>query len=197
MAKNHMGRGKKKLNSGVTAVFIDEAGYTFVPYVGRTWAPKKITPILRHSQRRWKKVSAISGVAINLKKEPRENLYFRLHPEKNISSAEVVAFLRQLSQNIEGDIVLVWDNLRVHKSKPVKEFLDKNPRIESVYLPPYCPELNPDEGVWNWTKTKNLANVCVHDITELTILKRINHLTDPPILTQCYESTISGYFSGV
>ncbi|MFV0390515.1 MAG: transposase, partial [Paludibacteraceae bacterium] len=38
------------------------------------------------------------------------------------------------------------DNLRVHHSKPVKEWAEKNKKkIALFFLPSYSPELNPDE----------------------------------------------------
>ena len=41
---------------------------------------------------------------------------------------------------------LILDNLRVHHSQPVKEWLAKHTdTIEVCYLPSYSPELNPDE----------------------------------------------------
>ena len=41
---------------------------------------------------------------------------------------------------------LVTDNLMVHHSKPVKEWLGANiDKISVFYLPSYSPELNPDE----------------------------------------------------
>ena len=43
-------------------------------------------------------------------------------------------------------VFLVMDNLRVHHSKPVKEWLEANTdKISVFYLPSYSPELNPDE----------------------------------------------------
>ena len=43
-------------------------------------------------------------------------------------------------------IFLILDNLRVHHSKLVKQWLaDNADRIEVFYLPSYSPELNPDE----------------------------------------------------
>ena len=103
-----------------------------------------------------------------------------------------MAFLRQLSHNIEGEIVLILDNLKAHKSKPVKEFLEHNPRMEAVYLPPYCPELNPDEGVWNRTKTRILANVCARNMRDLTkrvrsALWRIKRRKN--VLRWCFHNT--------
>ena len=41
---------------------------------------------------------------------------------------------------------MILDNLRVHHSKPVKAWLQKNEdKIEVFYLPSYSPELNTDE----------------------------------------------------
>jgi transposase len=43
-------------------------------------------------------------------------------------------------------IFMILDNLRVHHSKPVKAWLQKNEdKIEVFYLPSYSPELNTDE----------------------------------------------------
>jgi transposase len=42
------------------------------------------------------------------------------------------------------------DNLKVHHSKPVQEWLEENKDlIEVFYLPAHCPELNPDEYLNN------------------------------------------------
>ena len=45
-----------------------------------------------------------------------------------------------------GVIFLILDNLRVHHGKKVRAWLEKHKdSIEVFYLPPYSPELNPDE----------------------------------------------------
>ena len=55
-------------------------------------------------------------------------------------------FLRQLIKNRERKIYLILDNLKVHHSKIVKEWVEKNKRsIELFFLPSYSPEKNPDE----------------------------------------------------
>jgi len=164
MVEHYLGSCKKKLMTGTTVVFMDESGYSLIPYVARTWAPKGIVPPLFHSFRTRRKISAISGIAVQYRKGILDtDLYFRLHPDKTIHGKEVVGFLWQLDQQIKGDIILVWDNLKAHRSRKVKKFLKKHPRFLPYPLPPYCPELNPDEGVWNWTKSKDLANICADD----------------------------------
>lgn len=57
-------------------------------------------------------------------------------------------------------ICIVWDNARFHKGKLVKEALTKGNLLERVHLinfPPYAPDHNPIEHVWNTIKSK-LAN---------------------------------------
>lgn len=151
---------------------MDESGYSLIPIIIHTWALKGTVPSLHHSWSSRKKISVISGIAVQYKeKKLSTNAYFRIHPKISISSKEVVEFLHQINHQIDGNIILVWDNLSTHKSRRVKKFLKRHSRFESIYLPPYCPELNPDEGVWNWTKTKDLANaspenfeVMAHDV---------------------------------
>lgn len=163
-----MGGGKKNLKKGATAVFLDESGFSLTPHVVRTWAPKDVVPVLIHSGNSKRKISAISGIATRFKRKSfQSNMYFRLHPNKTIRENEIIDFLRQLLQRIRGKIIVIWDNLRAHYSNKVKTFVERQTRIQTIQLPPYCPELNPDEGVWNWSKTKELSNVCVDEIDEM------------------------------
>jgi len=56
-----------------------------------------------------------------------------------------------------GKIVLIVDNVRYHHAKLLKKFIEKNPKIEMMYLPPYSPELNPIERVW-WYMRKSITH---------------------------------------
>lgn len=52
-------------------------------------------------------------------------------------------------------VFLVVDNLPVHRSARVRAWLgDKADRIELCYLPPYAPQLNPDEWLNRDLKTE-------------------------------------------
>ena len=54
--------------------------------------------------------------------------------------------------------------IRVHKTKIVKEYLKKRKRWLTVeYLPPYAPELNPTEYVWSSRKRKEFGNAVIPD----------------------------------
>lgn len=57
-------------------------------------------------------------------------------------------------------ICIVWDNARFHKGNLIQEALKKGGLLERVHLinlPPYAPDHNPIEHVWNTVKS-NLAN---------------------------------------
>ena len=41
---------------------------------------------------------------------------------------------------------MILDNVRFHHAKKVQEFLEKNPRLQFLFLPPYSPDLNPIEN---------------------------------------------------
>lgn len=148
---------------GAHIVFIDESGFLLIPSVRKTWSPRGLTPIVRHHQLRHR-ISAISGVSVS-PKQKRLGLYFSLH-EKNIQQAEVCHFLRHLLKHLRGEVIVVWDNSRTHKGDMIRNICRRYKRLRLEPLPPYAPELNPDEGVWSQAKTA-LANGRPDTIDEL------------------------------
>ena len=64
-------------------------------------------------------------------------------------------------------IIVVWDNLRAHKSAAkLVELLEKR-GIEFEPLPSYAPELNPVEAGWSCSKYGDLPNFTPEDVEEL------------------------------
>lgn len=60
-----------------------------------------------------------------------------------------------LANHPRKQIALIWDNAPFHKSKAIREALKKGGILERVHLiamPPYAPDYNPIEHVWNTTK---------------------------------------------
>lgn len=179
-----MGICKKKLSEGSTVIFIDESGYSLKPSVSRTWALKGTVPDIYHSGGGWQKLSVISGIAVRVE-YPKLNtkLFFRTYPGQTIAHSEVAAFLRQISNQIIGHIIIVLDNLKSHRSHEVKEFVKRIGRMDLEYLPPYSPDMNPDEGVWNWSKSIDLVNVCSKNARAMLknvrgSLRRLQHRTN-------------------
>ena len=136
------------------------------PVVKRTWAPAGETPKILHKTRSHKKISAIGAIAVRYTgRNPR--MMFRLLEGQNANSQIFVQFLTQLLQNIDGHIIVIWDRLVAHRSKAVNRWLEKNPRIETEFFPPYAPELNPVEYLWSYLKMNGLANFAAVDLKQL------------------------------
>jgi transposase len=55
--------------------------------------------------------------------------------------------------------MLTVDGHPVHRSKKVGKFADEQAdgRLKLFFLPPYSPDLNPDEWVWNNVKNDRIA----------------------------------------
>lgn len=90
-----------------------------------------------------------------------------------IATKQILVFLRHLLRHVRGRIILVWDNVNTHKAKAVKRFAQDNGRRLSLeYLPPYSPELNPDEWVWRYLKHVELGNFAPLNLTDLKVALR-------------------------
>jgi transposase len=70
-------------------------------------------------------------------------------PVARHTSAEFVAFLGELleTQSRRREIHVILDNLSAHKSKTVRRFLEKNPRVQLHFTPTYSSWLNQVE-IW-------------------------------------------------
>lgn len=70
---------------------------------------------------------------------------FALHDEA-INTERFIEFLGALVHDAPCKVFVIVDNLRVHHAKLVHEWLDsRTDKIELFSLPPYSPEINPDE----------------------------------------------------
>ncbi len=160
-----MAQGKKNaIRLGAHLVFVDESGFLLVPTVHRTWAPRGVTPIHRHLYRR-DKISVISGISVSPLRS-RLGLYYQLHVKKNINQSAVCDFLRHILRHLRGPVIVLWDNGKIHKGDPIRDLCCRSPRLRLELFPPYAPELNPDEGVWNLSKG-SLANGRPDSVIEL------------------------------
>ena len=146
-----------------TILFADEAAVRTDFHAGTTWAPVRQTPVVTSTGDRdtLMMVSAIS---------PRGLLRFRLH-EGSFRAEHFVDFCKQLLNDIDGNILLVVDRSPVHKAKKTAEFVKSTGgRLELVFLPPYSPELNPDEWVWKNVKHDRIGRKSVRNFGELRMV---------------------------
>jgi transposase len=86
-------------------------------------------------------------------------------------------------------IILIVDNVRYHHAKLLKIFLENNPKLEILYLPPYSPDLNPIERVWWYMRKSITHNRYVKTLKERKekFWQMFSHFTKPnqKLLTVC------------
>ena len=127
--------------------FADEAGFHATAQYGTTWAPVGETPIIKTNGQR-QKVNCIS--AINNKGKMRFMIF-----EERFTGLVFINFLKRLMHKQSNAITLIVDGHRTHFTKEVKSYLESlKGKLKIYQLPPYSPEKNPDELVWNNAKQK-------------------------------------------
>jgi transposase len=152
---------KKAEQDKATIIWVDEAGFYLLPMAVRTWAPRGQTPVLRVPLTR-DHLSAISGITFD------GRLFMQVRPA-SYDAAAVVGFLRVLLRKISGNLVVIWDGSPIHRGHEIKDFLKRGAakRLHLEQLPGYAPDLNPDEGIWNYLKRVELGNVCCANLDQL------------------------------
>lgn len=130
---------------GATIYFADESGIRSDYHAGTTWAPIGETPVVEVTGRRFS-LNMISAVS------PRGEFRFMLH-DGSVNAQVFKEFLKRLLIGADGPVFLVVDGHPIHKAKLIKEFVAaQGGMLKLFYLPPYSPQLNPDEQVWAHVK---------------------------------------------
>ena len=79
--------------------------------------------------------------------------------DESIHAQSTLSLIQQImALQASGIIYLIADNANYYRSKKVKEFLEKNPRVKILFLPPYSPNLNLIERLGLFFKQKRLWN---------------------------------------
>ena len=132
---------------GADIYFEDEAGIRSDFHAGTTWGEKGNTPVVKSTGARFG-VNMLS--AVNPKGEMRFMVY-----DGNVNGEVFITFLKRMLVGAERPIFLVVDGHPAHRAVKVKKFVEGTEgRLRLFTLPPYSPELNPDELVWNVVKSK-------------------------------------------
>lgn len=143
-------------------MYMDEAAFSFFPYVQKTYHRKGKRCIVAHGPLR-------GGVQTMSMITPSGKLYFKIKRGSFIS-ADVADFLRQMLKKFrKTKLMVIWDGARTHTSEEVKAFLSNEAkgRIHLVRLPPYSPQLNADEQVHGLIKTHDFENQLFTSLDEL------------------------------
>jgi transposase len=118
----------------------DETGFRSDDVRGLSYAPRGRTPTVRVPNKR-AGLGLIS--AVTNKGELRWMVL-----DGAVKASVLIRFLGRLVRDVGRKVFLILDRLPVHRSARVRGWLaGREAEIEVFYLPPYSPELNPDEGV--------------------------------------------------
>ncbi len=177
-------------------VFEDEAGQSMTPPRARTWGRLGHTPVARVRGRGSGRVS-IAGMTCYRPGEPPRMFYAvreyngRRDQPEGFGWRDFRGLLFRARTQFEGPIVLVWDNVRIHLTAPLREFIAANADWLTVFqLPPHAPILNPQEGIWSLVKRDigNLAAVLVQ--TTRAVQHRLNQIQyRPGLVDSCLTGT--------
>ncbi|MGH9566375.1 MAG: IS630 family transposase [Candidatus Angelobacter sp.] len=169
--------------AGATIYFADEAGVRTDYHAGTTWGAVGRTPIVQGTGSRMS-VNMISSVSAQGK------MHFSFF-EGNMNAAKFIDYLTDLLHDVPDKIFLIVDGAPAHRAAKVSTFVESTGgRLKLFLLPPYSPELNPDEWVWKNVKHDNIGRMAARTVEELKggIEKAINRLHSMPEL-------IRGFFA--
>lgn len=165
-----------------TIYFGDEAGVRSDFHAGTTWGVRGHTPVVRTTGARFG-LNMISAVS------PRGHLRFMLVPGR-MTAGKFCGFLKRLLHKARRPIYLIVDGHPTHRAASVKRFVQTTRgRLRLFCLPPYSPELNPDELVWNHLKNHGVGrrSLTGPDHLKQVVLAHLRALQQRP-------DTIRGFF---
>jgi transposase len=149
---------KNQAKRPVRLMFQDEARFGRMSDPRACWAPAPQRPVvnlalIREFRYEYAAVSPLDGYLDHLTAE-------------KMNTDSMSLFLNQVSKaHVEDFIVMVLDGASSHKCKDLK--VPEN--ITLVFLPPYSPELNPAEQIWNILRRNYFANRVFDSLNATTL----------------------------
>jgi len=152
-------------------MFMDEGRFGRISDTRRCWAPKNIRPFVGHQIVReytyaYAAVSPFDG-----------HLDALLLPDASTEAMSL--FLQEVSElHVHEQIVMIMDRAGWHTARALK--IPDN--INLHWLPPYSPELNPVEHIWDDIREKWFCNRIFSSLEAVKnqLCKALLHLMDNP-----------------
>lgn len=142
--------------------FGDEAGVRSDHHAGRTWAVQGKTPIVSSTGARFglNMISAVSA----------QGEFRFMVIRGRVGATRFIEFIKRLVHGSDRKIFLIVDGHPSHKARKVTDLIESKPikeRFRLFFLPPYSPELNPDERVWNDLKNGAIGRQAITNPNQL------------------------------
>mgnify|MGYP003759496449 FL=1 len=155
--------------------FGDESGVRSDYHAGTTWAARGKTPVVRTTGARYR-LNMLSAV------NRRGKMRFMIEA-KGLNADVMCRFLDRLMAGQKRRVFLILDGHPIHKSaRLARKVTGFDGRLRLFLLPPYSPELNPDEGVWREVKGHRLGRAGIFSFADLKskALGALRHLARRP-----------------
>ena len=137
----------------VRLMFQDEARFGRMVRIRRCWSPAPLRPSVSNGYER--QFMYVYGAVSPIEGEMDWMVSSQMNTE------QMSTFLSQVSAAHPDEyIVMVVDGASSHKSKE----LQRPENIKLITLPPYSPELNPQEHVWDELREKEFPNRVFNDL---------------------------------
>ena len=141
---------KRAKKLGAMIFFLDEAGFQSDPPLGRTYGLKGHTPVVPSSGQR-QSINVISAINAS-------GAFWSATYTGKLNAESFMEFLKDFVKSQRRKILLVVDGHPAHKANLIKEYIATlGGKLELHFLPPYAPDLNPDEFVWNYMKGSGVS----------------------------------------
>lgn len=138
----------------IRLMFQDEARFGRMVRIRRCWSPAPARPVVPNGYER--EFVYVYGAVSPFEGEMDWMICRQMNTE------QMSAFLAQVSAAHPDDFILmVVDGASSHKAKD----LQRPENIRLVPLPPYAPELNPQEHVWDELREKEFPNRVFNDLS--------------------------------
>jgi len=172
---------RRARREGAQIFFADEAGVRSDYHSGTTWGKRGTTPVVSSTGARFG-VNLISAISA------QGELRFML-TKGRVTAGVFIEFLRRLLVNASKPIFVIADRHPTHVAKSVARFVASQAgKLALFFLPPYSPELNPDELVWNDLKAQCTGRKVVTSLTQLRqmIISHMRQLQKLPSLVRSF-----------
>jgi transposase len=172
---------RRAKRQGAQIFFADEAGVRSDYHSGTTWGRRGQTPIVSSTGARFgaNLISAISA---------QGQMRFML-TKGRVTAAVFIEFLKRLLVNASAPVFVIVDRHPTHRAKSVERYVEQQDgRLALFFLPPYSPELNPDELVWADLKAHGTGRQLITSLTQLrrTIIAHMQQLQKLPGLVRSF-----------
>ena len=164
-----------KEKESLLLMFQDEARFGLISDIRRCWCPVPVRPVCPSM------VSQENMYVYGTVSLPSGQFESLILPRCDTDCMQI--FLDEVSSRHSNEkILMITDRAGWHKSKS----LNVPENIRLYFLPPYSPELNPVEHIWDELKEKGFHNRVFRslDILEDHLMDELRKLEDSPEITR-------------